>query len=166
MELVAIEAVSINLLKHLKMISPTNVPNVTKRPPHKPQGHRNVDSFIALFDPMVAQQFNSHQWAEIRRIIDLSIGKPSPKIVDLRFTIDLIISRFYFTLFIGKDRRRQSRSQSTGSRIGNFIAAIGLLLALNLLVSVSVVVVLYLIKSALGIDLMPGHFPELVKDIL
>lgn len=148
------------------MTTPTNFNKITTTSPKKSKGHRSVDSLIALFDPRVAQQFNSSQWQEIRRIIDLSIGKPSPKIVDLRFTVDLIVSRFYFTLFIGKDRRRQSRNQSTGSRIGNLIAAIGLLLGLNLLVSVSAVVVLYLIKSALGIDLMPGHFPELVLNFL
>ncbi|NEQ55355.1 MAG: hypothetical protein F6K11_35430 [Leptolyngbya sp. SIO3F4] len=124
---------------------------------------RNVDDIISLFDPTIAKQFDNYQWQEIRRIIDLSIAQSSPKIVDLRFTIDLIFSRFYFTLFVGKDRRRQSRSQTTGSRVGNFIAAICLLIALNLLISLSVVIVLYLIKSALGIDLMPGgHFSDLL----
>lgn len=130
------------------------------------RARRNVDDLISLFDPGIVQQFNNLQWKEIRRIIDLAIDKPSPKIVDLRFTVDLIFSRFYFTLFVGKDRRRQSRSQTTGSRVGNFIAAICLLLALNLLVSSSVVIVAYLIKSALGIDLMPGHFADLLFEQL
>lgn len=130
------------------------------------RNHRTVDTIIALFNPTVAQQFDSAQWQEIRRIVDLAMAKPSPKIIDLRFTVDLMISRFYFTLFVGKDFRRQSRKKGTGSRIANFIAAVCLLFGLNLLLSASVVVILYLIKSAVGINLMPGHFSDLLADLL
>lgn len=129
------------------------------------RARKTVDDLIYLFDPVIAQQFKDDQWQEVRRILDLAIDKPSPKIIDLRFTVDLIVSRFYFTLFVGKDRRHQSRNETIGSRVGNFIAVVCLLLVLNLLVSSSVVIVTYLIKSAMGIDLMPNsHFSNLLFD--
>ncbi len=87
---------------------------------------------------------------------------PRPKIVDLSFSIDLILARYYVTLFVGKDQRSAPRKTPVSgmTRMGNAIAATLLLLCLNLLVSGFVVLVLYLIKSALGIDLLPGHFGQ------
>ena len=131
------------------------------------RGARTADSLMALMQPNVAQGFSSQQWQEMRRIIHLALGRPSPKIVDLNFTIDLIISRFYFRLLVGEDIRNKNRKiKSTGSRIGNLIAAVGLIISLNVLVSVSVIIIAYLIKSAVGIDLMPGHWRDWVVEQL
>ena len=129
---------------------------------HTQKSPKTVDELLTRFDPSIAQQFNHHQWQEVRRIINLAISKPSPKIIDLRFTVDLIISRFYFTLLVGEDVRRQARKNSAGSRIGNLIAAICLILTLNFLVSISIFGMAYLLKSALGIDLFPGHLSDMV----
>lgn len=132
------------------------------------EGARSVDGLASLFDPTIAQQFNPEQWQEIRRILGISLPKPSPKIVDIRFTVDLLLSRFFVVLFVGEDRRRTRRKYPVtrlSNRIGNFIAVIILLLALNLLVSASIIVFAYLLKSAVGIDILPGHFRDIVMQI-
>ncbi|MBT9312749.1 hypothetical protein [Leptothoe kymatousa] len=141
--------------------------NQKSQPAREPgtRGARTADSLLTLVNPAVAQEFSGQQWQEMRRIVNLAMGKPSPKIVDLNFTVDLIISRFYFRLLVGEDTRHKNRrQQSTGSRIGNLIAAVGLIIALNVVVSVSVVVIGYLVKSAIGVDLMPGHWRDWVMN--
>ena len=93
--------------------------------------------------------------------------KPSAKLVDLRFVIDLIVSRFYVVLFIGKDRRAKQRRYIPRAltKIGNTIAIIIILLGANLTISAFIVLLGYLLKSAIGIDLLPGHFPDTVKHL-
>ncbi len=127
---------------------------------------RTVNGLLALLEPSVAQELSTQQWQEVRRIVQLAVGKPAPKIVDLNFTVDLIVSRFYFRLLVGEDIRHEHRQQKSGSRIGNLIAAMGLIIGLNVLVSVSAIMIGYLIKSAIGIDLMPGHWRDWVMDII
>lgn len=84
-------------------------------------------------------------------------SQPSPKIVDLRFTVNLLFSRFYIVLFVGKDRRKQSRSYpvSRWTRLANIVAATILLLGLNVTITGSLFIAGYLVKSALGIDIFP-----------
>ncbi len=143
--------------------------NSSSKPNQKRYGQRNVDDYVQLFNPNIAQKFDPQSWQEIRRVLDLAIPKPAPKIIDLRFNVDLLISRFYIVLFVGKDRRRKSRSHEVerlSTRIGNWIAAIILIVAINLIVSTLILIVAYLLKSFIGIDLMPGHFPDRLKEIL
>jgi len=94
-----------------------------------------------------------------------AIPRPSPKLVDFRFVVDLIVSRFYVVLFIGKDRRRKPRRYIPEklARVGNVITATVFLLSANLAVSAFILLAGYLVKSAIGIDLLPGHFPSLIK---
>lgn len=103
----------------------------------------------------------------MRSLLSNAIPQPSPKIVDFRFVVDLIFSRFYIVLFVGKDRRNQQRKYVPrgAARVGNIVAAIVLLVGANLVISAFLVLVVYLIKSALGIDLTPGHFSDWVKKI-
>ncbi|NJK30218.1 MAG: hypothetical protein HC851_11490 [Acaryochloris sp. RU_4_1] len=89
------------------------------------------------------------------------------KLIDIRFVIDLIFSRFYVVLLVGKDVRKDQRSYPvTGiTKIGNIIAATFLIIAINLLISAFLLLGLYLLKSALSIDLLPGHFSDQVEDL-
>ncbi|MEM6256263.1 MAG: hypothetical protein AAF821_25395 [Cyanobacteria bacterium P01_D01_bin.156] len=123
---------------------------------------RTADSLLARLEPSIAQQLSNEQRQEVKRLLQLAIGKPSQKIVDLSFTIDLLVSRFYFRLLVGEDIRHKNRQQSSGSRIGNIAAVITLIVTLNVLVTISAIVIGYLIKSAIGIDLMPGHWRDWV----
>ena len=91
-----------------------------------------------------------------------------PKLIDIRFSVDLVITRFYVVLMVGKDRRDQRRSHAVKglTKFGNTITAILLLLGANLTISAFIVLSFYLIKSMLGINLMPGHLTEYLKALL
>ncbi len=84
------------------------------------------------------------------------------KLIDIRFIIDLLFSRFYVVLMVGKDVRKGQRRYplTRATKAGNMVAAFILIVAMNLLISAVVLLSFYLFKSALGINLMPGHFSE------
>jgi hypothetical protein len=133
---------------------------------HQPgYAFRTPEYYLGEIDPHVLASFNAEQLDIMRSLLKQAIPKPSPKIVDLRFAVDLVISRFYIVLFVGKDRRRSPRKYMPGrvARVGNFVAAIALLIGANLVISAFIVLLLYLIKSAMGIDLTPGHFSDWVR---
>ncbi len=117
-------------------------------------------TYLAQLAPQVRASLTPEQWGELERIVELAIPKPAPKLVDLRFEVDLLISRYFIVLMVGKDRRRVSRNTPVSrlTQFGNWVAAVLLLLGFNLALSTSVLMAAYLIKSALGIDLLPGHF--------
>ncbi len=138
-------------------------------------------------DPSLLSNLNPSQVLEIKKFIsqaiahevtqktaDLSINhnqlesqdftrkKRKSKLIDIRFVIDLLFSRFYVVLMVGKDIRKGQRSYPTSraTKAGNMIAAFILIVAMNLLISAILLLGLYLLKSALNIDLMPGHFSD------
>jgi len=125
-----------------------------------------ADDYLGRMSADVRASLDHHQLSEVRRLLAIAIPKPSPKIVDLRFTVDLIISRFYVVLFVGKDRRARKRQHRPNpfTRAGNYVAAVALLLSLNLLISLFVFMLAYLMKSAIGIDLFKdGHLIDQVQ---
>lgn len=129
---------------------------------------RTPDDYLARLAPEVDATLTAHQRQAFREVLAEAIPRPAPKIVDLRFTVDFLMARFYINLQVGSDRRRQKRrylSEQT-ARIGNLIAALTLLVSTNLVISAAIVLVLYLVKSLIGFDLMPGHFPDLIKGLL
>jgi len=128
---------------------------------------RSPDYYLDQLPPQIRDTLTPDQFAAFRALLDEAIPKPSPKIVDLRFAVDMLISRFYVVLFVGKDRRRQPRKYISKrlTRIGNIIAVIILLIAANLTISGLLIFSVYLLKSALNINVLPGHLPELLKGI-
>ena len=133
----------------------------------KPYAERTAQDYIDRIDPYILSSFNEKQLAEIRGAIDSAIPKPAPKIVDLRFVVDLVLTRFYVVLLVGKDRRKKPRKYIPGqmARVGNTIAAIFLLIGLNLTISAFLFFGAYLIKSAFGIDLFPGNLRHKIENI-
>lgn len=129
-----------------------------------PHPQRTPQNYLDQIDPAILESFNAQQLAATYSMLDAAIGKPSPKLIDLRLTIDLVFSRFYLVLFIGKDRRQAARSHHTTAftRIANQVAVILLLLGLNLAISAFILLTAYLIKSALGINLFPSTLQEIV----
>ena len=119
---------------------------------------RTPEQYLALLDENTRTSFSDQQLDSVRMLLASAIPKPSPKLLDLRFEVDLLISRFYVVLFVGKDRRSKRRSPLPPLliRIGNVAIAIAILVGINLLTSVGLFVFLYLIKSALNIDLFQG----------
>lgn len=113
------------------------------------------EDYFNAIDPALRESFTPLQTQAILSLLAEAIPQTSPKLVDLRFSVDLVLSRFYVVLFVGKDRRRQKRSYmpDSVSRWGNITAAVLLLIGLNLLLSLFIFLLLYLLKSAVGVDL-------------
>ncbi|MEQ1559351.1 MAG: hypothetical protein ABL933_10510 [Methyloglobulus sp.] len=126
---------------------------------------RNADYYIQRIDADVRDSLNLKQLAAVRIALESAMPKPSPKIVDLRVNIDLIVSRFYVVLFVGKDRRKQLRLHNASgmTKFANRIAAVMMLIGLNLSISLFIFLVLYLIKSSLGINLFSGHLSDYIR---
>lgn len=72
--------------------------------------------------------------------------------VDIRGTIGLLRSRYYFVLLAGRDKRDLSRTES---KIGKLVMAalVALFLCVSLVVGLAL---LYILKSWLGINLFEG----------
>ncbi len=128
---------------------------------------RTPSYYLDKISPDILASFTNEQLRVITSILERAIPKSSPKIVDFRFTVDLIFSRFYVVLFVGKDRRRKQRHQVTEgiARIGNAIAAVILLVAANLVISAVILLFAYLFKSAVGLNFFPGHISESFKKL-
>lgn len=119
-----------------------------------------------LPEPILAS-LTPEQHAAVYSLLERSLPKPSPKIIDLRFVVDLLISRFYVVILVGKDRRTQRRQHIPArvSRVGNLVAAIALLLGLNAFVSLGIFLLLYLLKSGVGIDIFPSHLSDVLSTL-
>jgi hypothetical protein len=94
--------------------------------------------------------------------------RQQPKLIDIRFAVDLVVTRFYIVLIVGQDRRGRQRAHPVRgfTKMGNAITAVLLLLGANLAISAFMLLSFYLIKSMLGINLMPGHLTEYFKALL
>lgn len=125
----------------------------------KPYHQLTVQDYLQRMEPRIGASLNAEQVAEFSRLLQQAIPKPAPKIVDLRVNLDLILLKYYVVIFVGRDYRKSPRRYAAGpmTRAGNLVAACLLILALNLMVTASVFMVAYLLKSAFGINLFPGH---------
>jgi hypothetical protein len=125
---------------------------------------RDANYYMYQIPSPTLDKLNEEDWERIKSVIDAAIPRPSPKIIDLRFVVDLIITRYFVVLLIGKDSRKQQRKYKVNrvTKVANIIAAILLIIAMSLLISAITILILYLIKSALGIDLFKGHITEVL----
>ena len=107
------------------MTSPQNRPPVIER-------------FYAHLDEPIAQGLTPEQKEGVENAI-LASTLASRHQIDIRRSFPFFSKRYYLVFLFGRDLRRQHRQESTLSRI---------LLTFLLLIAVT----LYMIKSALGID--------------
>ena len=95
-------------------------------------------------------EFTDHQLMRLRETFAAGSWKTHP--VDLRWTLSFWKKRYYFVFLAGVNKRPLSRNEHELARTGK-----ALLLAGALLFSVLVgLLILYLVKSAAGINLFPG----------
>jgi hypothetical protein len=130
-----------------------------------PYTSRTPDDYLNRLALPIRESLTPEQLEAFHQLLSEAIPKPSAKLVDLRFVIDLVVSRFYVVLFVGQDRRAKQRKYIPRSltKIGNTIAVLIILLGANLALSAFILLAGYLLKSAIGFDLLPGHFPNTVK---
>jgi hypothetical protein len=129
---------------------------------------RKPEDYLNAIAPEILASFDSDQIESVKFALDAAIPKQSQKIVDLKLVIDLILSRFYIVVMVGKDRRKKKRKYvtETVSKLGNIVAATFLLLSVNLFISIFLFMFVYLLKSAFGIDLLPGHTGDNLKILM
>jgi hypothetical protein len=129
---------------------------------------KDADYYMHQIPLHILEKLNIEDRDNLKSVFSVAIPKPAPKIIDLRFIVDLIITRFFVVLLIGKDMRKQQRRYPVNriTKIANIIAAILLIIAISFLISAITVLILYLIKSALGIDLFQGHITDVLLKYL
>jgi hypothetical protein len=132
------------------------------------QNRSQPDYYITRLPEEEKLSFSENQMKILHKLLNAAIPKPSPKIIDLRFTVDLLFDKFYVVLFIGKERRRDIRSRNflSGNRVLNFLAAVFLLMAINLTFSVTIFMLMYLVKSIVGVNLIEGSLKDVVMRFL
>ncbi|MCE1239059.1 MAG: hypothetical protein LWW83_03920 [Azonexaceae bacterium] len=72
--------------------------------------------------------------------------------VDLRWTLKFWRWRYYFVVLAGRNRRELSRREREIARVA-MVLSLAIFLVFSMLLGL---LVLYLVKSALGVDLLPG----------
>jgi hypothetical protein len=129
---------------------------------------RTPEDYLNAISPDILASFDSAQIQAVKFALDAAIPKQSQKMVDLKLVIDLIFSRFYIVVMVGKDRRKKKRKYvpETVSKLGNIMVATFLLLSVNLFISIFLFMFVYLLKSAFGIDILPGHTGDNLKILM
>ena len=114
---------------------------------------QTIKGLLDKMPPHVAESFNDEQLTHLFTILGArSWGQHS---IDLRgtFKIPFYKWRFYYVFLTGKNHRNLSRKEKEMSLLSSAIV-IGLFIFISSCVGL---LVLYLIKSALGIDIFPNY---------
>ena len=114
---------------------------------------QNDPVIVKLLDKVPADMRGSFSDAQLLALkIALGGRTWGAHALDLRFTLKWWRWQYYFVLLAGRNRRTLTEREKRIQRL-----SMALLLAAFLLFSTAVgILVLYLLKSALGIDLLPG----------
>ena len=121
--------------------------NPNKHPVHQCE---HIQNLLSKMSPDEAESFTENQLTALSQAIG---GRSwATHKVDFRGTVALMRSRYYFVFLAGKNRRELSRLER---QIGKFSIALvtTLFFTFSLLLGL---LALYLIKSALGINLFEG----------
>ncbi|MFN4237568.1 MAG: hypothetical protein ACK4FZ_10085 [Vogesella sp.] len=120
------------------------------RQAHDIRRDASIQNLLARMPPEVAQTFTEAQLAALR--VALGARSWGRHAVDLRGTFAVWRWRYYFVFLLGRNRRELSRRERQLSLLLQ-AAFLALVLLCSTLLGL---LVLYLVKSALGIDLFPG----------
>ena len=118
--------------------------------------------FLNRLPAGVSDSLTEEQLTAIYQMLEEALPKSSPKIVDIRWSINLIFARYYVVFLLGRDFRKSVRYRfiSRTTQIGNTIAYI-------FLVSLVLFMVSYLVKFLSGIDLFPDqHLDDFIREII
>ena len=130
---------------------------------------RDAEYYFQNIDGDIRNSLTTKQEWEVKKALNNALGRPSRKIVDIRFTIPLLFSRFFFVLFIGRDIRHQKRKYDLPGevRTANIIFGSFILACMISFTAVTILMLLYLVKCALGINIFPDFsLSRHIKQIL
>jgi hypothetical protein len=113
-------------------------------------------------DPTIRASFTEDQYGAVRRAMMRCTRQRGRFPIDLRFSVNLWLQRFFVVLIIGPERRSPERT-ARERRARRFRVANAVVLAVaSVIILLAVLGALYLMKSLLGIDLMPhAHIEDL-----
>ncbi|WJG23677.1 hypothetical protein [Vibrio furnissii] len=115
--------------------------------------NKTVTQFYHALDKQVAAELTDTQKQAIEHAIK-SVGLVHRHGVDVRKSLPWFGKRYYLVLLMGRDRRHQLRPSE--SKWANFVVTSLMIVGLLALLGLSFLA-LYLIKSAMGIDIFPNY---------
>ena len=111
-----------------------------------------LERFYRALDENTIDSLTDEQKQAVEKAV-LDITLVTRHQIDIRRSFPLFTKRFYLVFLFGRDLRRRPRQESPLRR---FIVSILVILA-AITAAGSVFISLYLIKSALGIDIFPNY---------
>lgn len=123
---------------------------------------RDTDYYMKGISDNILDKLNDEEQEELRSVIYSAIPHSSPKLIDLRFTINLLFRSYFFVVLVGRDRYKKTLKSRTEHvkhsnlfmRIVDRIMAVLLITVIIVLASSFVLLIVYLIASTLGIKLL------------
>lgn len=125
----------------------------------KAYSFRDVDYYMERIPETIVKKLSEEERTKLKGLISSTLPQPAPKLIDLRFEIDLIVAKYFFVLFVGNDRYKKRRidqySQqyhrtSAWRRFAHRLTAVLLFLIINLMISVCIIAFAYLTARLLG----------------
>jgi ABC-type proline/glycine betaine transport system permease subunit len=110
-----------------------------------------IKQFYHTLDSDIAETLNDEQKRAIEHAVK-SMGLVARHSIDIRETVPWFGKRFYFVFLCGRDHRKQVRERS---KLVHFVLTLLILIGV-VSISLLAMLALYLIKSALGIDIFKG----------
>jgi hypothetical protein len=130
-----------------------------------------ADFTLSRINPKVKSTLSQEQLTELRRAL-IAQSESSKHTLDLRFTVNLLFSRYYFVILGGKDRRRrtiennQVRKEKAKEKILTAVMTTFIVFAMIYFFT-STVKFLYQVKRDLGIDFFENlHAEDVIKKII
>ena len=117
-----------------------------------------VDTLVRVLPQKLIDQLTLDDLQRISAAIGPS---RAPHIIDYRLSVPLGSQRFYFRVLCGRERRKLSRLIAEG-QTNPWLVIVAAAMAFWFMMTMSlacIVVITYLVKSALGIDLFDGPSP-------
>lgn len=114
---------------------------------------QHLDNLLRKMPQNVAQSFSEEQLNHLHSALGANSWKRHSIDVRTTFPVPFVKSRLYFVLLVGRNRRDLSRQERQISAFTFALIVSGFVIASALFG----LLVLYLLKSALGIDLVKGH---------
>ncbi|HDY7967005.1 TPA: hypothetical protein RQK66_001570 [Vibrio vulnificus] len=117
------------------------------------QANKAVAQFYHALDKQTAESLTEQQKRDIEQAVQ-AIGLVARHSIDVRKSLPWVGKRYYLVLLCGRDRRGQVRAEE--SKLANFFTVTFVVIALLTLFGLSALA-LYLLKSALGIDIFKDY---------
>ncbi|CAM2943178.1 MULTISPECIES: hypothetical protein [Vibrio] len=110
-----------------------------------------IKQFYHTLDSGIAETLNDEQKQAIEHAVK-SMGLVARHSIDIRETVPWFGKRFYIVFLCGRDHRKDVRERS---KLVHFVLTLLILIGV-VSISLLAMLALYLIKSALGIDIFKG----------